>query len=262
MRANSRPALFLPLLAAMVAGAWLCLWLWDGSPYARYLRHAAWSDIGLAGYLCGALPGGATLFPAFLHVMAWQVMIVAMMLPTTAPLLETFRRLTSARPDRDRLVALVLLGYIGVWALFGVAAHGLDWALQQLVWRNSWLTFHGWLISAGVLCLAGAYQFSPLKYRCLDKCRSPLMFVSEHWRGSNAGRESLMLGAHHGAFCVGCCWALMLLMFAVGGGSVGWMLALGAVMVIEKNLPWGRRLAKPVGMGLFLWAAAIMAQNL
>ena len=114
----------------------------------------------------------------------------------------------------------------------------------------------GWLGSA-VIAMAGAFQFSALKHRCLDKCRTPLSFVIEHWRGAAPQREAFALGAHHGLFCVGCCWALMLLMFAVGTGSLGWMLLLAAVMAIEKNLPWGRRLSAPLGVALLGWAAVL-----
>ena len=83
--------------------------------------------------------------------------------------------------------------------------------------------------------LAGLYQFTPLKYACLDKCRSPLSFITEHWRGSHERTQAFRLGVHHGLFCIGCCWSLMLLMFAVGVGNLGWMLVLGALMAIEKT---------------------------
>jgi predicted metal-binding membrane protein len=109
------------------------------------------------------------------------------------------------------------------------------------------------------LVLAGLYQFAPLKYACLDKCRSPLSFITEHWRGSHERTQAFRLGIRHGLFCIGCCWSLMLLMFAVGAGNIGWMLVLGAVMAIEKNLPWGRRLSKPLGVVLVLWGVAIAA---
>ena len=106
--------------------------------------------------------------------------------------------------------------------------------------------------------LAGVYQFTPLKYRCLDKCRSPLSFITEHWRGRNERVQSLWLGVHRGIFCVGCCWSLMLLMFAVGAGNIGWMLVLGMVMAIEKNMPWGRRLGKPLGVLLLALSGVIV----
>ena len=97
---------------------------------------------------------------------------------------------------------------------------------------------------------AGIYQFTPLKYHCLDKCRSPFSFISAHWSGGNESAQSLRLGLDHGLFCVGCCWTLMLLMFGVGAGNLGWMLLLGGVMAVEKNMPWGRRLSSPLGVFL------------
>jgi predicted metal-binding membrane protein len=104
------------------------------------------------------------------------------------------------------------------------------------------------------------YQFSALKYRCLDKCRAPLGFLVEHWRGARDAWQALSLGGKHGAFCVGCCWAMMLLMFVVDTADIGWMLALGAVMAAEKNLLAGAggRLAAPVGAVLLLAALCTM----
>ncbi len=125
-----------------------------------------------------------------------------------------------------------------------------------------WLVAHGWVIGVALVGAAGLFQFSSLKYRCLDKCRTPFGFVAERWRGVAPSREALRIGLDHGAFCVGCCWALMLLMFVVGSGSLGWMLALAAVMAAEKNLPGGRRLSAPLGAALVAWAAGIAAVNL
>ena len=254
MRAASRGSLFLPLMAALTAASWLTLWVWGQSPYARYLDHGNWAEIGVAGSLCRALPGGGTTLSALFFVGGWVMMLAAMMLPTTLPLLGIFRRLTAGRADRRQLMALVIVGYLAVWTVFGVIAHLADWAVLLLVRQSDWLVANGWAIAAIILAVAGLYQFSALKYRCLDKCRSPFGFVVEHWRGSREKWRSLLLGIRHGAFCVGCCWCLMLLMFVLGIGNVGWMLALGAVMAAEKNLPGGRRLAAPVGTGLLLAA--------
>lgn len=262
MRAVSRPNLFWPLFVALTASAWIALWIWDTSPYSRYLHHVNWPDIPLADALCRAMPGGPVALAALLHAGAWLLMITAMMLPTTVPLLEVFRRLTAHRADRRVLLTLVVLGYVGAWTLFGVGAHGLDATLHQLASRSLWMVMHGWLVGAAMLGLAGVYQFSRFKYRCLDKCRTPLMFVAEHWHGHNERRDSFLLGVRHGAFCVGCCWALMLLMFSVGTGSIGWMLALGAAMAAEKNLPWGRRVGKPLGLALVVWSGVMVAQHL
>jgi predicted metal-binding membrane protein len=189
-------------------------------------------------------------------------MTVAMMLPTTVPLLEIFRRLTAGRQDRSQLLALVITGYLGIWIGFGIVAHGADWLLHEIVERSSWLEANAWLIGAATLLMAGAFQFSPLKYRCLEKCRAPLSFVTEHWRGRDERRNAFLLGVRHGLFCVGCCWALMLLMFGIGVGNVAWMLVLGAFMAAEKNLPWGRRLSAPLGVALLVWGGSILLHRL
>jgi predicted metal-binding membrane protein len=181
-----------------------------------------------------------------------------MMLPTTLPLLHRFQRMVSARADHTALMGLLIAGYLVAWAGFGVAAHGLDLGLHAMARQTAWLPSHGWLIGAAVLLTAGAFQFSELKYRCLDRCRTPFGFIVEHWRGVRPRLEAFRLGLDHGLFCVGCCWAIMLLMFVVGTGSVGWMLALGAVMALEKNSPWGRRLSHPLGAALIGWAALIV----
>ena len=127
-------------------------------------------------------------FPITLYLIGWTLMTVAMMLPTTLPLLEIFRRLTAQRRDESQLLALVITGYLAVWMGFGIAAHGADWFLHEIIERSSWLEANAWLIGAATLLLAGAFQFSRLKYRCLDKCRAPLSFVTEYWRGRDKRR--------------------------------------------------------------------------
>jgi predicted metal-binding membrane protein len=242
----------------LTALAWATLWLWAASPYGRYLDHGDWTQAGFAASICTALPGGDVLLPALLYVGGWLLMTAAMMLPTTLPLLEIVARIGRDRPDGRVLLGLVIAGYLAVWSLFGVAAHLADLVLHALVPQSPWLTFNGWALGAAVLALAGLFQFSGLKRRCLDACRTPMSFVVQHWRGERQRRQALLLGAHHGLYCVGCCWALMLLMFVVGTGSVGWMLVLGAVMAAEKNLPWGRRLSAPLGLGLLACSAWIV----
>jgi predicted metal-binding membrane protein len=185
-------------------------------------------------------------------------MTAAMMLPTTLPLLELFRRVAAGRRDRRLLMLLLVGGYLAMWGLFGAAAHALDQALARAIPALPWLALNGWAVGAAVLGLAGGYQFTSWKYRCLDRCRTPRSFVIQHWRGTAMRREAFLLGLHHGAFCVGCCWALMLLMFVVGTGNVGVMLGLGLVMAAEKNLSWGRRLGAPLGAALVGWAALIV----
>jgi predicted metal-binding membrane protein len=247
---------FLAIMGALILLAWFTLWAWEHSPYSRYLQHGLWGESAHAGpsmHFHG--------FSVILYLVGWTLMTVAMMLPTTLPLIEIFRRLTIRKKNHLKLVALLISGYILVWAGFGVAAHLGDWGLYQLLGRVPWVQSNGWVLGAGILVLAGSFQFSSLKYRCLDKCRAPLSFVMQYWRGRRDQLHSFMLGIHHGIFCVGCCWALMLLMFVVGTGSVGWMLALGAMMAIEKNMPWGRKMSAPLGGVLIGWGLLIIASK-
>jgi predicted metal-binding membrane protein len=248
-------------MAGLIGTSWVALWLWEQSPYGRYLEHGRWTDVGRAASICSALPAGAVLFPALLYVGGWLLMSVAMMLPTTLPLLSIFHRMTDARTDRTPLLALLIAGYLLAWAAFGVGAHLIDALLHRAVQAQDWLLLNGWAVGVLVLVVAGLFQFSRLKYHCLDKCRTPLSFVTHHWGGRTPQRDAFRLGLHHGAYCVGCCWAVMLLMFVVGTGSVGWMLALGAIMALEKNAPWGRRIGKPLGICLLVWAATLALLN-
>jgi len=261
MRALHRSNAWQPVVGALVALAWFTLAIWDRSPYGRYLDHGRWTEIGLAGSLCRALPGGSLTLSAVLYVTGWLLMTIAMMVPTVTPLLAIFARLTQGRADRAILITLLLLGYLSIWAAFGLVAHSTDMVLHSFVDRNAFLTVNGWIVGVAVLGVAGAFQFSKLKYRCLDKCRAPFSFINEYWRGTDVRLQSYRLGVHHGLFCVGCCWAIMLLMFLVGTGSVGWMLAISAVMVIEKNIAWGRWLSAPLGIGLLLTSLAILVLN-
>lgn len=243
--------LFAALMVVLAALAWLTLWVWGQSPYGRFLSHERLGD---------AASGGGIPIPTLMLVFVggWTLMTVAMMLPTSLPLVMLFHALVGKRPDALRLVALVIAGYLGIWALFGLVVHLGDWALHEALERSLWLRANAWAISAATLAGAGVYQFTPLKYRCLDKCRSPLSFIMEHWQGERDRAQAFRLGVHHGLFCLGCCWSLMLLMFAVGIGNLGWMLALGMVMAAEKNLPWGRRLSAPLGAVLVGWGLILV----
>ncbi len=240
--------LFTALMGALIALAWLVLWAWGRSPYGRFLRHEELGEVTF---------GGGALLLVLVFVAGWTLMTVAMMLPTSLPLVALFHALVRQRPDRARLVLLLIVGYLSTWTLFGVVVHIGDWGVHGAVEQSPWLEANAWILVAATLALAGVYQFTPLKYRCLDKCRSPLSFIMEHWRGSHDQAQAFRLGVDHGIFCIGCCWSLMLLMFAVGVGNLGWMLALGTVMAIEKNMPWGRRLSAPLGVVLLGWAAYV-----
>jgi predicted metal-binding membrane protein len=204
------------------------------------------------------LPVGNIVLPALLYVGGWGLMSTAMMLPTALPLIGLFDRIIATDRQRVALYTLLIVGYLLARACFGPLAHALDAGLHAALARSAWLAAHAWIPGAAVLGVAGGFQFSRLKYRCLDACRSPFAFLNADWCGPHPRREAFQLGLVHGLYCVGCCWALMLLMFLIGTGSVGWMLLLGLVMAIEKNHPWGRRLAKPLGATLLAGAALII----
>jgi predicted metal-binding membrane protein len=237
---------FALLFGGLVALAWVTLALWGQSPYARYLSHHSLEQVR----------GGGLLMLVF--VAGWSVMLLAMMLPTTLPLVAMFIRLTSARLDRAPLLSLLLIGYLSVWIMYGMLIYLGDSVLHEAIASSTWLAERAWAVGAVTLLLAGAYQFTPLKYHCLDKCRSPFSFITQQWRGRDEVGQAFLLGIHHGLFCVGCCWTLMLLMFGVGVGNIGWMLMLGAAMAVEKKLPWGRRLSAPLGVLLLAWGLALL----
>jgi predicted metal-binding membrane protein len=259
--ASRHVRVFVPILIALVAFAWVALWAWTRSPYGRYVEHGNWIASGSIAFLCQVVPGGNVVAPVLLEAVAWILMTAAMMLPTTLPLFNAFDRLTAGHPDHGRLLMLLGLGYMTVWGAFGVLAHALHSALLSVLASVPALAWNGWLIGVAIIALAGTFQFSKLKYRCLEKCRTPLSFVIEHWRGQARARQAFRLGAQHGLFCVGCCWALMLLMFALGTGSLGWMLFLAAVMAIEKNVRWGKHLSAPLGVALLSWAVVLVATH-
>ena len=229
---------------AAAASAWLAVLVLALSPWAADFSPGALERIGAHPWETATLAAG------------WMLMVVAMMLPTTLPLVSLFARTTAGRPDRRRGMAMLLLAYVAVWLGAGVALHLGDLGIHWLVRHSGWLGHNTWAIEAGTLAGAGAYQFSRLKARCLKRCRSPQSFVRRHWRGGNPRTEAWRMGLDHGVYCLGCCWTLMLVMFSVGVGNVAWMLALAAVMVAEKTLPVGPRVTAPVGAWLVAGAVA------
>jgi predicted metal-binding membrane protein len=240
-----RPHAPKPVVVA-IGVAWLLAITAELSGEGSALHHDA--------LIKGRLPFGLALV---LFLLAWQAMIAAMMLPSTLPLVRLFAA-ASARQSRPRSsMAAFIGGYAVVWTLFGWLAFCGDAGVHSLVDSTPWLAAHPWLIAGGVLALAGAFQFSSLKDRCLQQCRHPGAFLTHHYlRGTHSG---FRLGWKHGLFCLGCCWALMLVMFAAGVASLGWMAALTALMVYEKTGPGGGRAVPVAGVALLVWAAVVLA---
>jgi predicted metal-binding membrane protein len=237
------------VLAAIVA-SWAAAIAAQAGGAASVVRH----DDLLAD---GLPPLGAVL----LFLLGWQVMTAAMMLPSSLPLVRMFAAASARAPGRGRALAAFLGAYALIWTIFGALAFAADAGLHAVVNGNHWLGAHEWAIGPLVLMLAGAFQFTALKDACLRTCRHPASFLHRHYQRGTAG--AFRLGGRHGVFCVGCCWALMLMMFAVGAASLIWMALLTALTVHEKTRPMGAATVPltgvvllALGSTLFVWGAS------
>lgn len=180
--------------------------------------------------------------------LVWQLMTGAMMLPTALPVIAVFGRLAGTQPRSRAAMVAFLAAYFVVWTGFALGALAGDSTIHWLVDHWAWLDERPWLVSAALLIGAGVFQLTPLKERCLTECRNPLQFV---WSRYQPGvRAAWDLGVAHGLFCLGCCAALMLVMFGLGVGSVAVMAALTGVMVLEKTRSRGAHLVPFVSAGL------------
>ncbi|MGH9035803.1 MAG: DUF2182 domain-containing protein [Acidimicrobiia bacterium] len=245
MRAAPATGARLPAaVPAAIAGAWVITLVAQVSGRARLLDHDALvqADLPLAAAVA-------------VFVVAWQVMVAAMMLPSALPLVRLFAVTSASQPRRRAVMAAFLGGYGAVWAAFGAVAFLADVGFHRLVERWAWLEARPWLVLGAVLVGAGAFQFSDLKDKCLDKCRHPGAYLLPRYRRGVGA--AFHLGAGHGLFCLGCCFALMAVMFAVGMGSLVWMGVLAALMVHEKTGPGGKRSVPVAGWSL-LTAGAVM----
>jgi len=203
----------------------------------------------------GPIEGGPPLWAALLlFLVAWQAMVAAMMLPSSLPLIRLFDAASERQEHAWRVRSAFLGGYAAVWTVFGALAFLGDGAIHSGIDSLPWFAEQPWLLAGGVLALAGAFQFSGLKERCLSKCRHPAPYLLAHYRrGAAAG---FRLGLGHGIFYLGCCWALMLVMFATGVATLWWMAALTVLMVYEKLGRYGTEAARVAGVALL--AAAVI----
>jgi predicted metal-binding membrane protein len=234
----------------LVTVAWAVLVLADLLHQTFFLNHH---------YLLQA--SGLPWLAAFeVFLLSWQVMTVAMMLPSSMPMvnLMVYAGRKQARPVAVPLAFLA--GYGVIWTAFAAGAFLGDTGVHRLVDLWPWLGEHSWLIGALTFFVAGLFQFSPLKERCLDMCRTPLGFFLRSYRKGIG--PAWHLGLCHGRCCLGCCWALMLVMFGVGVGNLAEMAAVTCVMVIEKVVPGGKRLSPLVGIALLLLGMVWLAHLL
>ena len=224
LAARSRLALVVLLFALAAVG-----WWWTAARM-QGMDNGPWTALGAIGWFLGV----------------WVVMMAAMMFPSLAPTVALYSRMTKQRSPVSPL--LFTAGYLVTWGTtgalaFGIARAGDRIAGDVLAWERA-----GRWVAAATLLGAAIYELTPLKDLCLAKCRSPLGFLLGAWRDGRAG--ALQMGAKHGAWCVGCCWALMASLFALGVMSIAWMAFVAALIAAEKTLPW-RRVAT-------YWTAAIL----
>lgn len=198
--------------------------------------------------------------PLDFFLSTWVVMLAAMMFPSVAPMVTAYAKITRRRRETGRsaprgATALFVAGYLVAWTVFGLVAYGLFNAVTSLVPGALTADPGGRYIAAGVILAAAVYQLTPAKNACLTKCRSPMDFILHGLRPGYGG--ALRMGVEHGAWCVGCCWALMVALFALGMMSVGWMALVGAFIAAEKMLPWRRVANRSVSAALVLIAVGI-----
>ena len=208
------------------------------------------------------MPEGAWGAGGFVLVaLMWGAMAFAMMLPSAGPMILTYAEIAeTASAKGERIVSPVVLaaGYAAVWLGFAAVATVAQFALTRLALLDDGMASASALFSGAIFIAAGFYQFSALKHACLTQCRSPFPFFFTRWE--TKARGVFRLGLEQGVFCLGCCWAMMLVMFAVGVMNVVWMAALGIVMTIEKMLS-GRRFTHAVGVVLIVVGVVVVAMS-
>jgi predicted metal-binding membrane protein len=200
------------------------------------------------------MPGMGTVWTVsewgYLCVM-WSVMMVAMMLPSAMPTILLFARL-----PRPGATPAFVAGYLIAWTAYSVLAATAQWVLHGMLLVSDAMVSASPVLSGALLVAAGVFQFTPLKARCVTHCRSPLSFLTQHWREGTAG--ALRMGLHHGTYCVGCCWALMALLFVLGVMNLLWVTGLAVLVLLEKTLPAGRWLTWATGGALMAWGALVL----
>jgi predicted metal-binding membrane protein len=208
------------------------------------------ANVGAFEALCSAMAGGTSAGGIALVAGMWGAMTLAMMLPSAAPMILTYAEIADTAARRDEPVVspfMIAAGYTVVWFGFAVAATLAQFALTQATLLDPSMASASGLFSGAIFIAAGGYQFSALKHACLTQCQHPFPFFFANW--STTTRGVLKLGVRQGLFCLGCCWAMMLVMFAVGVMNVVWMAALGIVMTVEK-IGTGKKFTYAVGVAL------------
>ncbi len=258
MTATAAPRRERAFILAGLAGATALAWL--------YLIGMAWTMEGGPGGMEGmaeaAEPRVApwTLFDWVMMILMWAIMMVGMMLPSATPTILLFaavRRKQNARGHAIAPVGIFVAGYLAAWTGFSVAATVLQWALERLALLDPMMATTSAGLGGFVLIATGLYQLSPVKNRCLEHCRSPIEYLSAHWRPGAPG--AVRMGLEHGLYCIGCCWPLMMLLFVGGVMNLLWVAAITVFVLLEKAAPWGHAIRRVAAAVLIVWGVAVLA---
>ena len=207
--------------------------------------------------------GTSTLFSALEFLLAWEIMMLAMMLPSVAPFMLLYGRVMGQRGKGHKGFVppwIFSSGYFVVWLGFGVVAYALGLSFTQATMKSMALSRLVPVLTGLVVFASGIFQLTPWKQSCLAHCRTPLDFVMVHWQEGATG--AFRMGVHHGAYCALCCWGLMAVQVAVGIMNLPLMLILAAIILLEKITRVGPGLARAVGVGLALWGAGMVGKGL
>jgi predicted metal-binding membrane protein len=205
-------------------------------------------------------PMAWTVGTAVLMFFMWWIMMVAMMLPSAAPMILLFAAVNRKQRDKGSPyvpTGVFAFGYLAVWGFFSLLATAAQWGLERSALLSSMMVGTSVVLGALLLIAAGVWQLTPLKQACLRHCRSPIHFLSHHWRKGRLG--AFRMGVEHGAFCLGCCWFLMALLFYGGVMNLYWIVGLALFVLLEKVLPGGHRLGGVAGVGLVAWGGLLLA---
>jgi len=243
-------------LVAVLAMAWG--WLLTGAG----MEMSAVDMTAMAG-MDGWLMRPAVWTPAYavLIFAVWWVMMISMMLPSAAPMLLLFARVNRKDKAAGAPLApttLFAAGYLLAWGGFSAAAAALQWGLESARLVSPMLVTTDHWLGVGILVAAGLWQLTPFKARCLSHCRTPLGFLIGNWHTGRLG--ALRMGLEHGAFCLGCCWFLMSLLFFGGVMNLYWIVGLAIFVLLEKTVPFGHWLGRLAGMMLVVWGAVLAIQ--
>ena len=201
--------------------------------------------------------GTWTVGYAVVIFLMWWVMMLGMMLPSAAPLLLLFARMMRKEKGAPYVpTGVFALGYVVMWAAFSAIATGAQWGLEASGLLSGIMVGTSAVLAAALLIAAGVWQLTPLKNACLRHCRSPIGFLSAQWRPGRTG--AFRMGLVHGAFCLGCCWFLMALLFYGGVMNLYWIIGLALYILIEKLLPAGVRIGQLTGVALIAWGAVLL----